>query len=165
MIPMATCATSGNKARAYIKLKKYDLTAKPKFKAFAYSLGLRPHNNDEMIACIKEGFPVSAFTKLRDELCLTEARLSDIVRIPTRTLARRKKEGVLTPAQSENVLRIAWLYEKACELLGQRILARKWLNSPKKALGGKTPLEYADTEVGAREVERLIGRLEYGVFS
>lgn len=162
---MATRTTSRGKERPRIRLKKYDLTAKPKFKAFAYSLGLRPRDNDELIACIKEGFPVSAFIKLRDELCLTEARLSDIIRIPARTLARRKKEGVLTPAQSENVLRIAGLYEKACELLGQHALARKWLNSPKRALGGKTPLEYADTEVGAREVEHLIGRLEYGVFS
>jgi uncharacterized protein (DUF2384 family) len=34
-----------------------------------------------------------------------------------------------------------------------------------KGLGGKTPLEYADTEPGAREVEDLLGRLEHGVFS
>jgi putative toxin-antitoxin system antitoxin component (TIGR02293 family) len=40
-----------------------------------------------------------------------------------------------------------------------------WLKSPQKALGGKTPLEYSDTEPGAREVEDLLGRLEHGVFS
>jgi len=32
-------------------------------------------------------------------------------------------------------------------------------------LGGETPLEYAETEVGAREVEDLLGRIEYGVYS
>ena len=32
-------------------------------------------------------------------------------------------------------------------------------------LGGAIPLEYAETEVGAREVENLLGRIEYGVYS
>ena len=34
-----------------------------------------------------------------------------------------------------------------------------------KALGEKVPLELLVTELGAREVEALIGRLEHGVFS
>ncbi len=33
------------------------------------------------------------------------------------------------------------------------------------ALAGRKPIEFARTEVGAREVEDLIGRLEYGVFT
>jgi uncharacterized protein (DUF2384 family) len=27
------------------------------------------------------------------------------------------------------------------------------------------PLDYAETEIGAREVENLLGRIEYGVYS
>jgi uncharacterized protein (DUF2384 family) len=27
------------------------------------------------------------------------------------------------------------------------------------------PLDYAETEIGAREVEDLLGRIEYGVYS
>ena len=42
---------------------------------------------------------------------------------------------------------------------------RRWLNSPQVGLGGATPLEYAETEVGAREVEDLLGRIEHGVYS
>ena len=48
---------------------------------------------------------------------------------------------------------------------GDQERARAWFKEPKKALGMKTPLQYADTEPGAREVENLLGRLEYGVFS
>jgi putative toxin-antitoxin system antitoxin component (TIGR02293 family) len=40
-----------------------------------------------------------------------------------------------------------------------------WLNSPNHGLGGRTPLQMAQTEAGSREVENLIGRLEHGVFS
>jgi putative toxin-antitoxin system antitoxin component (TIGR02293 family) len=43
--------------------------------------------------------------------------------------------------------------------------AISWLAAPKKALGHETPLAYSRTELGAREVENLIGRLEHGVFS
>ena len=37
--------------------------------------------------------------------------------------------------------------------------------SPKKALDRQTPLLYARSELGAREVEDLIGRLDHGIFS
>jgi putative toxin-antitoxin system antitoxin component (TIGR02293 family) len=43
--------------------------------------------------------------------------------------------------------------------------AKKWLQTPQRALGGAVPLEFASTEAGAKEVENLIGRLEHGVFT
>jgi putative toxin-antitoxin system antitoxin component (TIGR02293 family) len=43
--------------------------------------------------------------------------------------------------------------------------AVKWLTTPKEALYGQEPLQYSRTEPGAREVENLIGRVEYGVFA
>ena len=62
-------------------------------------------------------------------------------------------------------MRISNLYDRAIEVLGDQERAEAWLKKPNKALGMKTPLQYADTELGAREVENLLGRLEYGVFS
>jgi hypothetical protein len=43
--------------------------------------------------------------------------------------------------------------------------AMRWLTSSQKTLGDQTPLEHARTEIGAREVEERVGRLEHGVFS
>jgi putative toxin-antitoxin system antitoxin component (TIGR02293 family) len=43
--------------------------------------------------------------------------------------------------------------------------ARSWFSAPAPALANRTPLEVSSTDVGAREVENLIGRLEHGVFS
>jgi putative toxin-antitoxin system antitoxin component (TIGR02293 family) len=48
---------------------------------------------------------------------------------------------------------------------GDREEARVWLTSPRQTLNEDSPLEFASTEVGAREVEDLIGRLERGVFT
>lgn len=39
------------------------------------------------------------------------------------------------------------------------------LDEPHLALGGDSPLALADTELGAREVDDLLGRLEHGVYS
>ena len=57
-------------------------------------------------------------------------------------------------------------FDEALELFeGDAQAAERWLSSPKAALGGAVPSELAETGVGAREVEALIGRLEHGVFS
>ena len=43
--------------------------------------------------------------------------------------------------------------------------AHRWLKEPQRGLGNRTPLSLLGTEAGAREVEDLLGRIEYGVFS
>jgi putative toxin-antitoxin system antitoxin component (TIGR02293 family) len=48
---------------------------------------------------------------------------------------------------------------------GDHDAAKRWLSEPQRALGGEIPMGLARTDVGALEVERLIGRLEYGVFT
>ena len=63
------------------------------------------------------------------------------------------------------MLRMSRIFEKALELFeGDIASAVNFLTTPKKAFGGRVPVEYSRTELGAREVETLIGRLEYGVF-
>jgi putative toxin-antitoxin system antitoxin component (TIGR02293 family) len=54
---------------------------------------------------------------------------------------------------------------KAVELMESEESARQWLASPQFGLGGAVPLDYAETEIGAREVEDLLGRIEYGVYA
>lgn len=66
----------------------------------------------------------------------------------------------------ENTRRIAEIYEAAIELFdGDRDAARLWLTSPAYGLGNARPVEFAQSEPGAREVRDLIGRLNDGVFS
>jgi putative toxin-antitoxin system antitoxin component (TIGR02293 family) len=118
-----------------------------------------------LIKNIKKGLPISAFEKIQKELDVSADTLASTVNIATRTLARRKKEGRFHPDESERVLRIASLFDRALQVLHSQNRVQLWFKSPQKGLGGQTPLEYADTEPGAREVEDLLGRLEHGVFS
>lgn len=118
-----------------------------------------------LIKKIKKGLPISVFVKIQKELDVSADTLASTVNIASRTLARRKKEGRFQPDESERVLRIASLFDRALQVLHKQNRVQLWFKSPQKGLSGKTPLEYADTEPGAREVEDLLGRLEHGVFS
>ena len=118
-----------------------------------------------LIRALKTGLPVSLFDQLQGAIDVPSNTLAAVTQIAPRTLTRRKKEGRLQTDESERLLRISLLFTRAQEVLGNLENARVWFKSPKVALGGKTPLEYVDTEPGAREVEDLLGRLEHGVFS
>jgi len=57
------------------------------------------------------------------------------------------------------------LLKKAEDVFGDGKSAREWLTHKQAGLGKVVPLDFARTEIGAREVENLLGRLEYGVYS
>ena len=129
------------------------------------SLGLRPHSTPELINEVGRGLPFTALESLAATSGLPLPALADAARIPTRTLARRKSDGRLAPDESERLLRVATLFEAALELFeGDAPGAARWMMTPRRALANETPLDYARTELGAREAEALIGRLEHGVF-
>ena len=52
----------------------------------------------------------------------------------------------------------------ATKLFGTVERARQWLKYPQRGLGYAVPLEYASTEIGAREVNDLLGRIDYSVY-
>ena len=78
-------------------------------------------------------------------------------------MARRKRSESLSCEESERLYRIAFLVERAVQVLGSLENAQRWLDTSKRALGGVTPLVLAKIEPGAREVEDLLGRIEYGI--
>lgn len=132
---------------------------------YGASIGIKPQNVTQLIARIKKGLPLKTFGQLCKNLAVTEKELGRILKIPPTTLARRKKSGQLGFEESERVFRMARLYDKAVEVFKQPDLGRKWLKEPAWALGDVAPLAYADTELGAKEVEELLGRIEHGVFT
>jgi len=87
------------------------------------------------------------------------------VTISKRTLTRRKQEGRLSAAESEKIVRIGKLFDKAVQVFdNNEAFAAQWFKLPVRGLGGKTRLEMADTEVGSQEVYALLIRVEHGVF-
>jgi putative toxin-antitoxin system antitoxin component (TIGR02293 family) len=119
----------------------------------------------KLIAALRVGLPVQELMDLQASLKVPMEKLVPRLGISKATLHRRKATGRLDPDESDRVVRFARLMGKAVEVLESDDDARQWLSSPQFGLGGAIPLDYADTEVGAREVEDLLGRIEYGVYS
>ena len=118
-----------------------------------------------VIERVRGGLPMAEFHLTREMLGLSEDRLAGLLGMSRATLHRRKKTGHLDRAESDRLVRYARLLARAVSALGNQDRARSWLAAPAVAFHGECPLDYADTEVGAREVEALLGRLEHGVFS
>lgn len=126
---------------------------------------LREPEAPYVVSRVRDGLPMGEFQSARAMLGLTEERLADLLGMSRATLHRRKKSGQLDRAESDRLVRFIRLFSRACEALGGDAGARSWLGAPALAFQGECPLDYADTEVGAREVEALLTRLEHGVFS
>ena len=129
-------------------------------------LGLRSFDTASLLKRLDEGLSYAAFERLKRYLDVTSHELADAALITHRTLARRKKTGRFGPDESDRLVRLSRVFARAIELFeGDVEGARTWLMRPVLALGGAVPFEMARTEVGAREVEMLSGRIEQGVIS
>ncbi len=119
----------------------------------------------KLVEVLRVGLPVRELDDLQATLAVPMEKLGPMLGISKATLHRRKAAGRLDQAESDRLLRFARLMGRAVQVLESEENARRWLTSPQFGLGGAVPLEYAETEVGAREVEDLLGRIEYGVYS
>ena len=119
----------------------------------------------ELIHRIQKGLPFVELVALQKKIDLPLEQVAAKLSISRSTLQRRKSAGRLSPDESDKVLRYARLLEHATDVFGDVDKARAWLKHPQYGLGGAVPLDYAETEIGAREVDNLLGRIDYGVYS
>jgi len=118
-----------------------------------------------LIAAVRAGLPASDLFELKAALDVPNETLAPMAGMSKATLGRRRPDQRLSPEEGDRVVRFARLLGLAVDVMGDLEHARRWMKSPQVGLGGSTPLEYALTEVGAREVEDLLGRIEHGVYS
>ena len=119
----------------------------------------------ELIRQIQKGLRFSELETLQNSIDLPFEQLAAKLSISRSTLQRRKAAGRLSPDESDKVMRLSRLLEHATNVFGDVERARAWLKFPQRGLGGAIPLDYAETEVGAREVDNLLGRIEYSVYT
>jgi len=115
---------------------------------------------------LREGLPFRALESLAKAMEVQTAALSKIIRVAPRTLARRKgSESNFNSIESDRIYRVARIMSLSIEVLGSKEKAKEWLSRPSRALGGESPLSLLDTDVGAKQVEEVLGRITHGVFS
>lgn len=128
--------------------------------------GVKANDGSALLVKIRKGLNFNAVLKLEKALESSRKEMAVLLSIPTSTLTRRKNEDHLQVDESDRVIRLAKLVDAAKVMMeGDKDAALAWLKSPLEILGNETPLQHAQTELGARDVEDLIGRIRHGVFS
>jgi putative toxin-antitoxin system antitoxin component (TIGR02293 family) len=128
--------------------------------------GVSFDDHEQIINVVRSGIQYTALNELEKGLNCSAIEVATLLSIPRTTLARRKTKGKLNTEESDRAVRYARLKDAALELFGgDNEAAVDWLRTPKDILCDETPLVHAKTEIGARDVEDLIGRLQHGVFS
>jgi putative toxin-antitoxin system antitoxin component (TIGR02293 family) len=127
-------------------------------------LRAKPHSTLDWIAVVRKGIPAAAVESLVKAMRLSQSELARALGIPERTLARRKREGVLSSDESSKLLRLARVLGRANEVFEDPEAALNWLRSANAAFSGSTPLSLLDTDIGAETILDTLGRIEHGVF-
>lgn len=147
------------------------VTANESFQAVEVLLGgrrvlrVKPQSTLDWIKVIRQGIPASAFGAMTKAINLSSSELARTLGIPERTLARRKREGILSSEESAKLVRLARAVGRANEVFEDPEAALHWLKAPNAALSGASPLSVLDTEIGAESVFETLGRIEHGVYA
>jgi putative toxin-antitoxin system antitoxin component (TIGR02293 family) len=119
----------------------------------------------DIAALVEKGLPLRVVDVVLESGLLDVNELYVLV-VPRRTLAHRKeKQHTLSPEQSDRLARVVRAITRAEEALGDPEKATRWMRKENRALGGRRPLDLLASEAGTRMVDRVLGRIEHGVYS
>lgn len=113
----------------------------------------------------RAGLPYAALEAVAKRYGIPLTTLARVIDLPDRTLARRKKERRLSASESDRLVRVTRLAAEAEGVLGDHHKAGRWLQKRNRALGGTIPIDLLSSDLGAGQVETILGRIEYGVYS
>jgi putative toxin-antitoxin system antitoxin component (TIGR02293 family) len=117
-------------------------------------------------ASILEGLPLKAVENVKTRAGLTDAEMARILGIGEATLRRARVAGTpLDPAMSDRLYRFSKVLTVAFDVLETERDAMTWLRRPQPGLGGEIPFDLLITQAGADEVETLLRRIEYSVYT
>ena len=125
-------------------------------------LGRALRTETDLRLAVREGLPRTVVEEVMQAADLTLKELAASLDLSPRSLQRRRHEGRLPPHESDRLYRLARIIALAKHYLGNKEIANRWLKRPNRALGGSAPLGLIDTELGARTVENVLGRIAYG---
>jgi putative toxin-antitoxin system antitoxin component (TIGR02293 family) len=117
-------------------------------------------------AAVVGGIGISVADALKSDLNINDKQMAEALGTSESTLLRWRKAGKdLDEVASDRLVRYIKILEIATEVFGDTQKAQSWLKRPQFGLAGEIPLELMKSEVGAREVESLLMRIEHGVLA
>jgi putative toxin-antitoxin system antitoxin component (TIGR02293 family) len=128
-------------------------------------VGRSVRTSEDLSDVIREGFPEPVLRAFVQSSGLSVQEVASSLALSKRSLQRRTALGRLARLESDRLYRLARLMALAVYFLEDQERALRWFKRPNRALGGAVPLQLIDTELGARQVEEVLGRVGYGGIS
>ena len=125
-----------------------------------------PKTDMQIMQYIRAGLPMASIKQVQGSLSIDDAQpILDLIGMSTRTYQRRLKDDKpLNRVESDRLYRLIKIEDRATQVFQDGEIAADWLRTDNRILGD-TPMNLLDTEVGVDMVERVLDRIEYGVFS
>lgn len=120
----------------------------------------------QIVSIIRQGFSVISVIKVAEYCGISESQMAALLATSERTISRRKKDQKpLDISESDRLYRIARIFAHILDVFENVETARDWLKKSNRALAGRTPLELLDTDAGTQQVDELLHKIEYGMYS
>ena len=124
-------------------------------------MGCAPNTLVELAQAVTSGLPGAVVQALAANVAPADAHARRRVAALVMSSASLKRRARLSPAASERAERLARIVALAGQALGDVSEAQVWLNAPHPLLGGNRPIDVAATDLGARQVERILHNVEH----
>jgi putative toxin-antitoxin system antitoxin component (TIGR02293 family) len=125
-------------------------------------LGQDVRSLQDLESSVSDGLPKVALRRTLERVYLTAADLRQAIYrvVPEATFKRRTRLSRMEGERTERLARVIAAAEYVWEDMED---AREWLIKPHPELDGRTPLQAAETELGARRAEWVLDALFYGL--
>ena len=126
------------------------------------TLGVDVASAADLARIVSVRIPLKVLMYVKRTGSLSDAEIEHFI-IPARTRRHREhKKERLTVEESDRLVRMARIQALAEDVLDDEAKAHTWLRQPLGMLNGKAPLELAQTEAGARVIEQILAKIDWG---
>ena len=125
------------------------------------AIGREIRCDSDLAKAVADGFSVAAIDALKRR-GISEREVASLI-VKPRTLSHRRTGGRrLTVEESDRAARVARTIALAERTFANRDKGDRWLHKSLNSLGGRTPMAFIRTAIGARIVENMLARIAWG---
>ncbi len=124
-----------------------------------------PFSEQEIISRSRRGILRAEADRVAALIGLTDKEISAAIGLSPSYFHRLKTQQRISQDASERLSLLENLLQHALDTFdGQTITVLGWLRSPLRELEYQTPLQTLDTVTGYTLVDRVLGRIDHGIF-
>ena len=125
------------------------------------TLGADIASEADLARIVRHRIPLKALEHLKRS-GFSEREIERFV-IPARTRRHRHtRRQKLTVEESDRLVRLTRIQALAEDVFGDAVKGNRWLRETLNILDGRSPLELAETDAGARVVEQILAKIDWG---